>query len=56
MVKAKIKRGYRIAKYVAYKETLIDRREHFWSFLGAFLGLVLLRFARQNYPIQIICF
>jgi len=38
-VKAKIKRGYRIARYVAYKETLIDRREHFWSFLGAFFGI-----------------
>lgn len=42
MVKAKIKRSYRIVKYVAYKETLIDRREHFWSFLGAFFGIGLI--------------
>lgn len=39
MVKSKIKRGYRIARYIVYKETLVDRREHFWSFLGAFFGI-----------------
>lgn len=34
-----IKRGYRRARYVFYKETLIDYREHFWAFLGSFVGL-----------------
>ncbi|MCH5715758.1 hypothetical protein [Niabella hibiscisoli] len=49
-MKAKIKRGYRIARYVAYKETLIDRREHFWSFLGAFLELAPLPCYKPSYP------
>lgn len=35
----KIKRGYRRTRYVLYKETLVDWREHFWAFLGSFLGL-----------------
>lgn len=34
-----IKRNYRRARYVFYKETLVDHKEHFWAFLGSFLGL-----------------
>lgn len=37
--KNKIKRNYRKAKYVFYRETLINYREHFWAFLGSFIGL-----------------
>lgn len=44
MVKHKIRRGYRIARYVAYKETLVDFTEHFWSFVGAFVGIGLVAF------------
>ena len=35
----KIKRGYRQARYVFYKETLVDYKEHFWAFIGAFIGM-----------------
>lgn len=35
----KIKRGYRRTKYILYKETLVDFREHFWAFLGSFIGI-----------------
>lgn len=35
----KIKHNYRKARYVFYKETLVDRKEHFWAFLGSFIGL-----------------
>ena len=35
----KINRNYRKAKYVLYKETLVDFKEHFWAFLGAFVGM-----------------
>lgn len=35
----KIKRNYRKARYVFYKETLVDYKEHFWAFLGSFVGL-----------------
>jgi CBS domain-containing membrane protein len=44
VVRKKIKRGYRVSRYVFYKETLIDGREHFWSFLGAFFGIGLIAF------------
>lgn len=35
----KIKRGYRRTKYILYKETLVDFREHMWAFLGSFIGI-----------------
>ena len=35
----KIKRGYRRTKYILYKETLVDFPEHFWAFLGSFIGI-----------------
>lgn len=34
-----IKKTYRKAKYVLYKETLINKKEHFFTFLGAFFGI-----------------
>ena len=38
-MKRGIKRSLRISRYVIYRETLVDYREHFWSFLGAFIGI-----------------
>lgn len=35
----KIKRGYRKTRYILYKETLIDYKEQFWSFVGSFVGI-----------------
>ncbi len=35
----KIKRGYRRTRYILYKETLINFREHFWAFVGSFIGI-----------------
>lgn len=35
----KIHRSYRKAKYVIYKETLVDYKEHFWAFIGSFIGM-----------------
>jgi CBS domain-containing membrane protein len=42
--KISIKRGYRKIRYVMYRETLIDKREHFFTFLGAFAGIALIGF------------
>ncbi|RYU92831.1 HPP family protein [Emticicia agri] len=44
MIKSKIKRGLRVSRYVIYKETLVDYKEHFWSFTGAFIGIGLIAF------------
>lgn len=43
-----IKRNYRKARYVVYKETLIDHKEHFWAFLGSFIGLGAIAFLQYR--------
>ncbi|CAD0008466.1 HPP family protein [Flavobacterium chungangense] len=43
----KIKRGYRKTRYILYKETLIDYKEHFWSFLGSFAGIGILAYIQS---------
>lgn len=42
MKRRKINRTIRVSKYVLYRETLVDAKEHFWSFVGAFLGIGLI--------------
>lgn len=44
----KIKRSYRKTKYILYKETLIDFKEHFWAFLGSFIGIGLIAFLQSK--------
>ena len=39
------KKGYksiRKARYVLYKETLVDAKEHLWTFIGSFFGIGLI--------------
>lgn len=43
----KIKRGYRKTKYILYKETLVDFKEHFWSFLGSFVAIGILAYIQS---------
>lgn len=50
MVRKKIKRGLRISRYVVYRETLVDYKEHFWSFIGAFAGIGVIAFV-QSYTL-----
>lgn len=47
-----IKRTYRVSKYVIYKETLVDYKEHFWSFLGAFFGIGIIAFLQSHYLLE----
>lgn len=44
----KIKRTYRKTKYVLYKETLVDFTEHFWAFVGSFVGLGIIAFLQYK--------
>lgn len=39
----------RFARYVIYKETLIDHREHLWTFIGSFIGIGLIGFLNSRY-------
>jgi len=47
-MKKTIKRTLRISKYVIYRETLVDYKEHFWSFLGAFFGIGIIAFIQSH--------
>jgi CBS domain-containing membrane protein len=44
-----IKHNYKKVKYVLYRETLIDIKEHLLTFAGAFTGLGLLGFINSKY-------
>ncbi|WP_336517797.1 HPP family protein [Pollutibacter soli] len=39
MVKKRIRRTYRMAKYVIYKQTIVEPIDHLWTFIGAFTGI-----------------
>ncbi|MEO7486862.1 MAG: HPP family protein [Ferruginibacter sp.] len=41
-MKKKIKRSYRVAKYVVYRQTIIEPIDHLWTFIGAFAGIGLI--------------
>ena len=51
-MKKKIKRGLRVSRYIIYKETLVDYKEHFWSFVGAFVGIGLIAFLQSYWLTQ----
>jgi CBS domain-containing membrane protein len=38
----------RMARYVMYKETLVDFKDHFWTFLGSFSGIALIGLLHKN--------
>jgi CBS-domain-containing membrane protein len=46
-MKQKIKRGLRVSRYVIYKETLVDGREHLWSCIGTIVGLGIIGFIQS---------
>lgn len=39
----------RRARYIIYKETLVDLKEHFWTFIGSFIGIGLIGFLNSRY-------
>ncbi|GHE23444.1 HPP family protein [Sphingobacterium griseoflavum] len=49
----RLRRQLRVYRYVFYKETLVDPKEHFWSFAGAFVGIFLIAFLQSlNLPVS----
>lgn len=48
-MKQRIRRHARTARYIFYKETLIDYKEHLWTFLGSFAGIGLLGLLNSKY-------
>lgn len=37
-----------MSRYVIYKETLVDHTEHFWAFVGSFIGIGIIAFIQSN--------
>ncbi|HRG38608.1 MAG TPA: HPP family protein [Bacteroidia bacterium] len=48
-MKNKIKRNIRIARYVIYRETIIDKSDILWTFLGGFFGIGIIGFISSRY-------
>ena len=47
MLKHKLRRQLRVYKYVVYKETLVDFKDHFRSFVGAFIGIGIIAYLQS---------
>ena len=47
-MRKRIRRFSRLSKYIVYKETLVDAKEHFWSFIGSFFGIGLIAFLQSK--------
>lgn len=47
-MRKRFKKHVRMARYVIYKETLIDFNDHFWTFVGSFLGIALIGFINSS--------
>ena len=43
-----IRKQARITRYVIYKETLVDFKDHFWTFIGSFAGIGFIGLLNQN--------
>lgn len=43
-----VQRGYRKARYVVYKQTILNPIDHFWTFVGGFLGIGLIAFVQSE--------
>lgn len=48
MLKKRFKRTIRYSKYIYYKETLVNKEEKFWSFLGSFIGIGIIAFWQSH--------
>jgi CBS domain-containing membrane protein len=48
MIRRRIHRSLRLSRYVIYRETLIDSREHLWSFIGSFIGIGLIAYIQSH--------
>jgi CBS-domain-containing membrane protein len=48
-MKKRIKKNIRLARVVIYKETLVDFKEHLWTFIGSFTGIGLIGFLNSHY-------
>jgi CBS-domain-containing membrane protein len=48
-MRRRVKRQFRKARYIVYKETLINFEEHFWTFAGSFVGIGIIGLINSKY-------
>ncbi|WP_345948814.1 HPP family protein [Mucilaginibacter sp. PAMB04274] len=48
-MRRRIKVHVRNARYIVYKETLVDYKEHLWTFIGSFLGIGIIGLLNSKY-------
>ncbi len=48
-LKKSIRKRYRMARYIMYKETLVDIKEHIWTLIGSFVGIGLIGFLNSQH-------
>lgn len=47
-MKKRIHRAYRKSKYVVYRQTILNPSDHFWTFIGAFIGIASLGYLQNT--------
>lgn len=47
-MRRRIKRHYRIARYVIYRETILEPIDHLWTFVGTFIAIALIGLLPQT--------
>ncbi len=52
-MKKRLRRTYRVAKYVVYRQTLLEPEDHFWTFIGAFLGIALIGLVQKAHVAEL---
>ncbi len=48
IMRKRMKRAYRVSRYVVYRQTILNPSDHFWTFVGGFIGIGLIGFVQQN--------
>ena len=48
MIKRRIRRTYIISKRAIHRETILDTKEHFWSFVSAFIGIGIIAYLQSK--------
>lgn len=43
----KLHRRYRIARYIVYRQTIVNPQDHLWTFIGAFIGIGIIGFTHE---------
>ncbi|MBR9856012.1 MAG: HPP family protein, partial [Algicola sp.] len=46
------KRGYRIGRYIVYRETSVEPKEQLWSFMDSFIGIACIGVLQGQYMDQ----